>query len=565
MPETRLCPPIPNRLNYVRWLHHTLLPQHQHHHQHHQHHSNHNNNPDYFHATFPTHHVDEKGVVVAVPPAQRHVGLDIGTGASCIYPLLFVTYVTQQQQQQDGEETHALSSGSWNMLATEVDGVSAAAARANVQANQLQDKIHVVLVKPTDAQQQEEEQLLSATTETRKLEQDSRLDHPADVKSANQLSSSSKSLRARGPIACAMEATLSDEAPSWLDSESTISGHDVEKGRRRRFDFCMTNPPFYDSADAEATTRQRMDDRSRTPMTLSEGTYPNKGEVGFVLDMVRDSLYYRTDICWYTSMVGKKSTLDHVENILGRDVGLGITNVQTTTFRQGKQWRWGIAWTFSRPSIRSPLARVDHVGLKEFKVVVRHDRNAQVTPVEEVAQRICSYCNDMAMKKSIPIGLKCVILDSRKDTDGTWVTRTVVTISQDMDTRNVVSSSCTKNSDSATTTIPNDNTSAKKSIFAGIDLDWIQQECVPHEGPFWIELTLHSDEERTSANDSYTTSNASTSCCTQEGTVVHVSSQIYCHTRKGHSVVQQICGQMEGEVARTNRRWRRQLSGTRET
>lgn len=202
------------------------------------------------------------------------------------------------------------------------------------------------------------------------------------------------------------------------------------------------------------------------------------------------------------------------------------------------------------------------MGLKDFQVMVCHDRNRQATPVEEVAQRICSYCNDIAMKKSIPIGLKCAILDSRKDTDG-QVVETVVTISQDMDP-NVVSSSCTKNSDAATTTIPNDTTSVKKSIFAGIDLDWIQQECVPHEGPFWIELTLHSDEER-SANDSYTTSNATTSCCTQEGTVVHVSSQIYCHTRKGHSVVQLICGQMEGDVARTNRRWRRQLSGKRET
>lgn len=91
LPDDRLCPPVPNRLSYVLWI---------------------------------------KSLVEADGPA---VGLDIGTGASCIYPLLACA------QRPD-----------WRFFATDVDTASLQSARDNVARNSLEDRIRVVTRSPDD-------------------------------------------------------------------------------------------------------------------------------------------------------------------------------------------------------------------------------------------------------------------------------------------------------------------------------------------------------------------------------------------------------------------------------
>ncbi|PFH55961.1 hypothetical protein XA68_17321 [Ophiocordyceps unilateralis] len=90
LPQDRLCPPIPNRHNYVLWL---------------------------------------KGLLDTSsysPPGQELLGLDIGTGASCIYPLV------------------ACVQRPWSFVATDIDAESLAWARRNVQLNKLGHRIRVV-------------------------------------------------------------------------------------------------------------------------------------------------------------------------------------------------------------------------------------------------------------------------------------------------------------------------------------------------------------------------------------------------------------------------------------
>ncbi|RZF44921.1 hypothetical protein LSTR_LSTR013787 [Laodelphax striatellus] len=86
LPENRLVPTLPLRLNYILWLEDLLQLK-------------------YLASKEPVH------------------GIDIGTGAACIYPLL------------------AAKKNSWNMLATEVDGVSIEYANSNVTTNELTDLI----------------------------------------------------------------------------------------------------------------------------------------------------------------------------------------------------------------------------------------------------------------------------------------------------------------------------------------------------------------------------------------------------------------------------------------
>ncbi|KIH92663.1 23S rRNA (adenine1618-N6)-methyltransferase [Sporothrix brasiliensis 5110] len=91
LPENRLCPPIPNRHNYVVWI---------------------------------------KALMEDDGPA---VGLDIGTGASCIYPLLACAQRPK-----------------WQFLATDIDAESLTFARGNVARNGLEDRIQVVARSPDE-------------------------------------------------------------------------------------------------------------------------------------------------------------------------------------------------------------------------------------------------------------------------------------------------------------------------------------------------------------------------------------------------------------------------------
>ncbi|KAG8161175.1 hypothetical protein KVR01_009439 [Diaporthe batatas] len=96
LPDNRLCPPVPNRHNYILWLKRLL------------------DSTSY----------DE--------PGGRLVGLDIGTGASCIYPLL------------------GCAQRPWSFIATDVDPDNLKHAERNVQLNNLQSRVQVLPRSPAD-------------------------------------------------------------------------------------------------------------------------------------------------------------------------------------------------------------------------------------------------------------------------------------------------------------------------------------------------------------------------------------------------------------------------------
>ncbi|PHH58813.1 hypothetical protein CDD80_1957 [Ophiocordyceps camponoti-rufipedis] len=89
LPPDRLCPPIPNRHCYILWLKDLL---------------------------------DSS----SYDPPGSLVGMDVGTGASCIYPLL------------------GCVQRPWSFIATDIDAESLAWARRNVQQNKLDHRISIV-------------------------------------------------------------------------------------------------------------------------------------------------------------------------------------------------------------------------------------------------------------------------------------------------------------------------------------------------------------------------------------------------------------------------------------
>ncbi|KNZ82212.1 Putative methyltransferase C27D7.08c [Termitomyces sp. J132] len=101
LPKDRLCPPVPNRLNYVLWIQDIVTE---------------------LQRTLP--------IVFRGRTTCTVRGLDIGTGASAIYPLLACSL----------EPT-------WMFSATELDDLSYAHAQRNIRANRLSDRIYVVRVE----------------------------------------------------------------------------------------------------------------------------------------------------------------------------------------------------------------------------------------------------------------------------------------------------------------------------------------------------------------------------------------------------------------------------------
>ena len=276
MPKGYLCPPVPNRLNYVSWLKDLLRE------------SSHEAG-QYFES--PT----------STPIVRR--GLDLGTGASCIYPLLLT-----RREFTGGKP--------WQFLGTDIDPYSIKCAQENIVANLLQNEIKLAIVSPREGGGR-----TTAITDVTKLKE------MAVNNNAHQREITT-------PLYTAMKAA-----------------HDVFSEDEIRFDFCMTNPPFYSNTD-EATMPRSGDERNRTDMTFNESVYPG-GEVGFALDMMHDSFAMRHEITWYTLMLSKKSSLIFLEKELAA-LGFHRGSIRTTEFVQGKMIRWGLAWTFLSSSPRSP-------------------------------------------------------------------------------------------------------------------------------------------------------------------------------------------------------------------
>jgi 23S rRNA A1618 N6-methylase RlmF len=112
---------------------------------------------------------------------------------------------------------------------------------------------------------------------------------------------------------------------------SKIIDHVIDE---KNYDFVMCNPPFFDHDEVLDKNCQATDNELKT----------SGGEAEFVKIMIDDSITFGDRIVWYTSMLGKKSSLVPIKQYLAQ---VGINQVYTTAFVQGKTRRWGIAWTLS--------------------------------------------------------------------------------------------------------------------------------------------------------------------------------------------------------------------------
>ncbi|KAH0293948.1 hypothetical protein M436DRAFT_71468 [Aureobasidium namibiae CBS 147.97] len=238
LPDDRLCPPVPVRYNYVRWL------------------------QDLMDSTSDSED----------PAIDNITGLDIGIGASCIYSLLACS-----------------SRPSWNMLGTDIDPQNFSHANKNIERNDIESRIRTKLNTAEDA-------LIS---------------------------------------------------PKAFDLD--------------RLDFVMCNPPFYSSAEDLAISSAG---KSGPPSAVCTGAEVEMicpgGDAGFVLRMVEESRELKDTVKWYTSMLGKLSS---VHQVIDRLKEIGVTNWAVTLLRAGnKTRRWAVGWSFGDRRPSNAVARGSDVG-----------------------------------------------------------------------------------------------------------------------------------------------------------------------------------------------------------
>ena len=110
-------------------------------------------------------------------------------------------------------------------------------------------------------------------------------------------------------------------------------------------DFTMCNPPFYSSASellASAAAKSRPPHSACTGAEV-EMVVPG-GEVAFVSRMIDESLVLKEQVQWYTSMLGKASSISEV---VERLKSVGADNWAVTEFVQGqKTRRWAVGWSW---------------------------------------------------------------------------------------------------------------------------------------------------------------------------------------------------------------------------
>lgn len=288
LPPHALCPTVPSRLNYLLWI--------------------------------------EDLVALgsrSVGSSNEVMGLDIGTGASCIYPLLGVAHL------------------GWRFLATEIDPVSVRAARQNVQLNAWEARIEVRQVHepPQDS-------VDAAPTKQR---------DPSGPLSRAETSAESD-LNGDGTAATSGIAMASATATTAEEAEATFEAAVVapcELGSsaplldgvllpEEHFAFCMCNPPWFSEDETPRPNTSRGADASRCAATLGE-LYTAGGEVGFIARLLTDSLVLRNRIRWYTCLVGRKKSLGASLRAVR---AAGALHVRTTELRQGVTSRWALAWSF---------------------------------------------------------------------------------------------------------------------------------------------------------------------------------------------------------------------------
>ena len=216
LPSDRLCPPIPSRFEYLCWIKHLLA----------------------LHVSSSTDSSAEAPHSASSTAAKAITGLDVGTGCSCVYPLL------------------GASAFGWHFVASDVDPTACTWATRNVEKAGFSDYISVRLVQSMNSGSDVHASNGNVSRCTSTTD-----DCSSSIINGSSGNGSDSDNSSGGPLSTAL-----------LESDGAL-------------DFCMCNPPFFATAE-EAVRAHPL--RS-CPGAAGELWCPG-GEVAFVSAIIDDSV-----------------------------------------------------------------------------------------------------------------------------------------------------------------------------------------------------------------------------------------------------------------------------------
>ncbi len=119
-----------------------------------------------------------------------------------------------------------------------------------------------------------------------------------------------------------------------------------------KFTFTICNPPFH--ASAEEASKSAL--RKVNTLETTKSDKPNLnfggqnaelwckgGELGFLTQMIYESVKYPMQCLWFTSLVSKKENLKNLYKLLNK---VGAADIKTIDMAQGQKISRIVAWTF---------------------------------------------------------------------------------------------------------------------------------------------------------------------------------------------------------------------------
>lgn len=122
------------------------------------------------------------------------------------------------------------------------------------------------------------------------------------------------------------------------------------------FTFTICNPPFHGSAqEATKSTIRKVNNlqntRTAKPVLNFGGQsaelWCDGGEIGFITQMIYESVKYAKQVLWFTTLVSKKDNLGSIYKTLSK---VNAVEVKTIDMAQGQKTSRIVAWTFMSES-----------------------------------------------------------------------------------------------------------------------------------------------------------------------------------------------------------------------
>jgi 23S rRNA (adenine1618-N6)-methyltransferase len=119
-----------------------------------------------------------------------------------------------------------------------------------------------------------------------------------------------------------------------------------------KFAFTICNPPFHASQEeaTKATVRKlnNLENTRTTKPVLNFGgqnaeLWCSGGEIGFITQMIYESVKYPLQCFWFTTLVSKKDNLKSLYKTLNK---VGAVAIKTIEMAQGQKTSRIVAWTF---------------------------------------------------------------------------------------------------------------------------------------------------------------------------------------------------------------------------